>query len=57
MKKAAVLIADKGLSIKEAAKEVGINDVNYFSRLFKQKMGMSVMQYKSASVDITFSLT
>ena len=56
MKKAAVLIADKGMSIKEAAKEVGINDVNYFSRLFKQKMGMSVQQYKTASADITFSL-
>ena len=56
MKKAAVLIADKGYNIKDAAKEVGINDVNYFSRVFKQKMGMSVMQYKAASVDITFPL-
>ncbi len=56
MKKAAVLIADKGYNIKDAAKEVGINDVNYFSRVFKQKMGMSVMQYKASSVDITFPL-
>ena len=56
MKKAAVLIVDKGLSVKEAAKEVGINDVNYLSRLFKQKMGMTVSQYKSTSADYTFSL-
>lgn len=56
MKKVALLIGDKGLSVKDAAKEVGIGDVNYLSRLFKQKMGMSVSQYKSASVDYTFSL-
>ncbi len=56
MKKVAVLLIDKGYTAKEAAKEVGINDVNYLSRIFKQKMGMSISDYKSASVDYTFSL-
>lgn len=57
MKKVAVLITDKGYSAREAAREFGINDVNYLSRLFKQKMGMSPSQFKSSSADITFSLT
>lgn len=56
MKKVAVLISDNGLSVKNAAKEVGISDVNYLSRLFKQKMGMSVSQYKLSSVDYSYSL-
>ena len=55
MKKVAVLISDNGLSVKNAAKEVGISDVNYLSRLFKQKMGMSVSQYKLNSVDYSYS--
>ncbi len=57
MKKAAVLISDKGYNVKDAAKAVGINDINYFSRLFKRKMGMTISQYKSSSVDFTYSLT
>lgn len=57
MKKLAVLIADKGYSVKEAASCVGMNDVNYVSKIFKQKMGMSISEYKSASVDYTFSLS
>lgn len=57
MKKAAVLLIDKGYSAKEAAKELGISDVSYLSRMFKKKMGMSISDYKSASVDYTFSLT
>lgn len=56
MKKAAVLLIDKGYSAKEAAKEMGISDVSYLSRMFKKKMGMSISDYKSASVDYTFSL-
>lgn len=56
MKKLAVLIADKGYSVKEAANAVGMADVNYVSRVFKQKMGMSISEYKSASVDYTYPL-
>lgn len=56
MKKMAILIADKGFSVKEAATQVGISDVNYASRIFKQKMGMSISEYKSASVDYTYPL-
>ncbi|MBR3934737.1 MAG: helix-turn-helix transcriptional regulator [Clostridia bacterium] len=56
MKKLAVLIADNGYSVKEAANAVGITDVNYVSRIFKQKMGMSLSEYKSASVDYTYPL-
>lgn len=56
MKRGAVLIGEKGLSVKEAAKSVGITDVNYFSRLFRKKMGMSVSEYKDSSVDYAFSL-
>lgn len=56
MKKIALLISDKGYSVKEAANCVGISDVNYVSRIFKQKMGMSLSEYKSASVDYTYPL-
>ncbi len=54
MKKAATLIVDKGYSVKDAARQVGINDVSYLSRLFKQKMGMNISEYRDNSVDYTF---
>jgi len=35
------LLVDEGLSVKEAAAEVGFNDPFYFSRVFKKVMGIS----------------
>ncbi len=57
MKKVAELIVDKGYTVKDAAKEVGIKDVNYLSRLFKQKMGMSISDFRDNSADYTFDFT
>ena len=56
MKRVAVLITDEQMTLKEAAKEVGILDVNYLSRLFKTKMGMTVSEFKSNPVDNTIPL-
>lgn len=56
MKKAAVLIVEEGVSVKDAARSVGITDANYFSRLFRKKMGMSISEYRDNSIDYTFSL-
>lgn len=56
MRKVAELIVDKGYTAKDAAKEVGIIDANYLSRLFKQKMGMNISDYRDNSADYTFEL-
>lgn len=54
MNKAAVLITDGHNTIKAAANAVGINDINYFSRLFKSKMGMTISEFKSNLIDNTY---
>ena len=41
-----MLLAEKNLSIKEIAFEIGYNDPNYFSRLFKKLEGVSPTEYK-----------
>lgn len=56
IKRAAVLITEEKLSIKEAAEKIGISDANYLSRLFKSKMGMTISEFKSNSVYNTFGL-
>ncbi len=56
MKKAASLIANEQKSLKEAAQAVGIHDINYFSRLFGIKMGMTVSEFKSNLIDNTYFL-
>lgn len=56
IKRAAVLITEENLSLKEAAEKIGISDANYLSRLFKTKMGMTVSEFKSNSVYNTFGL-
>ncbi len=56
MKHVASLLTSHKLTLKEAAKEVGITDTSYLSRLFKEKMGMTISEFKSNSVDYTFSL-
>jgi AraC-like DNA-binding protein len=43
---AANLLRSTPLPIKNVAKHVGISDVQYFSKLFKRKMGMTPTQYR-----------
>ena len=54
MRKVASLIVDAQMTLKEAAKEVGISDGNYLSRLFKSTMGMTISEFKENSVDYSF---
>ena len=56
MRKAAVLIADEHMTLKAVANMVGIHDINYFYRLFKSKMGMSVSDFKTNLIDNTYFL-
>ncbi len=46
LEKARQLLADTELSIKEITAEVGYNDQNYFSRIFKNKYGLSPKEYR-----------
>lgn len=46
LKKSKELIETTDLSIGEISKMVGIEDQNYFSRLFKRKFGVSPLNYK-----------
>lgn len=46
LKKSKELIETTNLSIGEISKMVGIEDQNYFSRLFKKKFGVSPLNYK-----------
>jgi two-component system response regulator YesN len=41
------LISNELLSLKEVCYEVGYNDPNYFSRVFKKVTGMSPTEYRS----------
>ena len=45
IRKAATMIKDNRLSLKEISTMVGINDQLYFSRLFKKCMGISPSEY------------
>ena len=40
------LLSETNLSIKEITAEVGYNDQNYFSRIFKNKYGLSPKEYR-----------
>jgi len=40
------LLSDTDLSIKEITAEIGYNDQNYFSRLFKNKFGISPTEWR-----------
>ena len=46
LEKARQLLAETELSIKEITAEVGYNDQNYFSRIFKTKYGLSPKEYR-----------
>ncbi|MCL2702632.1 MAG: helix-turn-helix domain-containing protein [Defluviitaleaceae bacterium] len=49
IKKAAALMQKQGMSVLDAAKEVGYDDVKYFNAVFKQLMGMTADEYRKAS--------
>ncbi|MBP3887145.1 MAG: helix-turn-helix domain-containing protein, partial [Cellulosilyticum sp.] len=40
------LLNTSNLSVQEIAERVGILELNYFSKLFKKKVGMSPTEYK-----------
>ena len=46
LEKAKVLLAEGSLPVTRIAETVGIGDVNYFSRLFRQKTGMTPTAYQ-----------
>ncbi|HAX73059.1 MAG TPA: DNA-binding response regulator, partial [Firmicutes bacterium] len=41
------LIKETSLTIAEIAQEIGIDDPYYFSKLFKNKTGLTPTQYKN----------
>ena len=45
------LIIDKGMNVTEACFRVGYNDLSYFSRLFKEKVGSPPSSYKPAMMN------
>ncbi|KQX62657.1 response regulator transcription factor [Paenibacillus sp. Root444D2] len=46
MEKAKTLMMDSGLRLYEIAQMVGYQEVKYFSRLFKKKMGVTPVEYR-----------
>ena len=46
LEKSRMLLETTELSIKEITAEVGYNDQNYFSRIFKNKYGLSPKEYR-----------
>ena len=46
LEKSRLLLEQTELSIKEITAEVGYNDQNYFSRIFKTKYGLSPKEYR-----------
>ena len=46
MEKAKQLLNNKELSVKEICLEVGYNDPNYFSRLFKKQEGITPTDFR-----------
>lgn len=47
--KASRILKEESMTVSKAAELVGINDLNYFSRLFKALMGCSPSDYKKMS--------
>lgn len=50
IQKAKELLSDSNLSIREVCNEVGYQDPNYFSRLFKKNVGVTPSEYKENGV-------
>lgn len=49
IEKAKALLSDTELSIKEICAEVGYQDPNYFSRIFKKNVGVTPTEFKEGS--------
>ena len=49
LEKARQLLSDNALIIKEVTAAVGYNDQNYFSRLFKQRFGMTPTEFRESA--------
>lgn len=49
LEKAKKLLTETDLSIKEISAEIGYNDQNYFSRLFKNKFGASPKDFRNSA--------
>ena len=47
IEKAKLLIAENILTLKEIGEAVGFDDYNYFSRIFKKRLGCSPKEYKT----------
>lgn len=54
--KATELIVIEKMPLQQAAKSVGISDPNYFSRMFRRQMGVSLSEYLRNSRESTISL-
>ncbi|MBR5449609.1 MAG: helix-turn-helix transcriptional regulator, partial [Clostridia bacterium] len=50
VEKATVLLLNTGGSVAEIAAEVGFEDPNYFSRVFRSVMGISPAEYRQSAV-------
>ena len=51
IKKAIELFSDEKLRLNEIANQIGYNDANYFSRVFKKTIGMSPKEYRNKFSD------
>lgn len=47
MTKAVELLKDISINIKEISERVGYRDANYFTRIFKKKMGMTPSEFRN----------
>lgn len=43
------MLCETELSIKEISAEIGYNDQNYFSRIFKNKFGISPTDFRNTN--------
>jgi AraC-like DNA-binding protein len=51
LRRACQLLVEKGLKVKDVATQLSFNDAGYFSRFFRQNMGMSPDQYRTMALE------
>lgn len=49
LEKGRIMLCETELSIKEISAEIGYNDQNYFSRIFKNKFGISPTDFRNTN--------
>ena len=49
LEKGRLMLCETELSIKEISAEIGYNDQNYFSRIFKNKFGISPTDFRNTN--------